>query len=61
MNDLQASIKRNWFPPGGQEHHATLAFKVSEDGYPSEINFIRHAPTPLADQAALNALKARLL
>jgi TonB family protein len=57
MNDLQVRIKRAWLPPHGQEHHATLAFKVSKDGYPSEIDFVRHAPTALADQAALNALR----
>ncbi len=57
MNDLQVRIKRAWFPPDGEEHHATLAFKVSKDGYPSEITFVQHASTRIADQAALNALK----
>ncbi len=57
MNDLQARIKRAWIPPSGEEHHATLAFKVSKDGYLSNITFISHAPTELADQAALRALR----
>lgn len=57
MNDLQIRIKRAWFPPDGEEHHATLTFKVSKDGYPSDITFVKHASTKLADQAALNALK----
>ena len=58
MNEMQVQIKRAWFPPrSGEAHHAKVAFKVSKDGYVSDISFIEHASSPTADDAALRALK----
>lgn len=58
MNELQIKIKEVWFPPRGNEgHHAIVAFKVSKDGYASDIKFIKHASTAAADDAALKALR----
>ncbi len=58
MNEVQVRIKRAWFPPRGSEaHHAKVAFKVTKDGYASDISFIEHASTAAADDAALKALR----
>lgn len=58
MNEMQVQIKRAWLPPRSSEaHHVKVFFKVSKDGYASDISFIEHASTAKADEAALKALR----
>jgi TonB family protein len=58
MANLQRSIKRNWFPPKGEESKRVVCiFKISKDGELSKLRIDRSSGNAVADQAALKAIQ----
>lgn len=56
--ELQRRIKRNWYPPRGNESKkVVLLFKVSRDGRLLSLNVQRSSGDPETDNAALQAVK----
>ncbi len=58
MGRLQRTIKRNWFPPKGNESkRVVVLFSVSRDGQFSKLRLSHSSGVALADQAALRAVE----
>jgi TonB family protein len=58
MANLQRSIKRNWFPPKGEESKRVVCiFKVHKAGDISNLRLDRSSGNEIADRAALKAIK----
>jgi TonB family protein len=58
MADLQRRIKRQWFPPKGNESkRVKVVFKVHRDGQMSNLRMLVSSGLTIADQAALKAVE----
>jgi TonB family protein len=58
MANLQRNIKRNWFPPKGQEsRRVVVVFKVNNNGSYSDLKLSKSSGIAVADQAALRAVE----
>lgn len=58
MAMMQKAVKRQWFPPKGNESKRVVAFwKVKNDGTIYGVRIDKSSGVPAADQAALNAVR----
>lgn len=58
MAQLQKRIKRNWFPPKGQEsRRVTVLFKLTADGTVKDLKLDKSSGVPAADEAAMAAVR----
>jgi TonB family protein len=58
MADLQRRIKRQWFPPKGNESkRVVVVFKVHRDGQLSNLRLVTSSGVSIADKAALSAVE----
>ncbi|HEY9678342.1 MAG TPA: TonB family protein [Drouetiella sp.] len=57
MADLQRSIKHNWHPPKGDEsRRVVVTFKISKEGFISNLRLSKSSNIKAADDAALKAV-----
>ncbi len=58
MKDLQRRIRRNWFPPKGDESkRVVVIFTVHRNGELSNLRIEKSSGTKIADQAAVQAVQ----
>lgn len=58
MADLQRRIKKNWYPPKGNETRQTrIIFKVNKDGTISDLRIDKSSGVDAVDKAALEAAR----
>jgi len=58
MRDLEQRIKRNWTPPEvNSSKHIVVTFTIERDGKLLNHKITKSSGSPLADEAALNAIK----
>ncbi len=59
MTQLQARIKRSWFPPKiGRSKRVKVVFNISRDGQLSRLRLVNSSGLTASDQAALKAVEA---
>jgi len=59
MIQLQARIKRNWFPPKiGRTKRVKVIFNISRDGQLSRLRLVQTSGLTISDQAAFKAVEA---
>ncbi len=59
MTQLQARIKRSWFPPKiGRSKRVKVIFNISRDGQLSRLRLVNSSGLTASDQAALKAVEA---
>ncbi len=58
MADLQRKIKRNWYPPKGNESiRVVSAFKIHADGHMSDLKLTQSSDIDNVDEACLKAVR----